>query len=88
MTFVAALRVDRIDAPSVFGGPINGDLFRAYFEQVLVPTLSPGDAVVPDNLGSHKGKALRDAIRAAARTSCSCRPIARTSIRSNKPSRS
>lgn len=65
MTFVGALRVDRIDAPCVFDGPINGDLFRAYVEQVLVPTLSPGDVVVLDNLGSHKGKAVRAAIRAA-----------------------
>ena len=65
LTFVGALRVDRIDAPCVFDGPINGDLFRAYVEQVLVPTLSPGEVVVLDNLGSHKGKALRAAIRAA-----------------------
>lgn len=65
LTFVGALRVDRIDAPCVFDGPINGDLFRAYVEQVLVPTLSPGDVVVLDNLGSHKGKAVRAAIRAA-----------------------
>lgn len=65
LTFVGALRVDRIDAPCVFDGPINGDLFRAYVERVLVPTLSPGDVVVLDNLGSHKGKAVRDAIRAA-----------------------
>ena len=65
MTFVGALRVDRIDAPCVFDGPINGDLFRAYVEQVLVPTLRPGDVVVLDNLGSHKGPAIRKAIRAA-----------------------
>ena len=65
MTFVGALRVDRIDAPCVFNGPINGDLFRAYVEQVLVPTLRPGDVVVLDNLGSHKGPAVRKAIRAA-----------------------
>lgn len=65
MTFVGALRVDRIDAPCVFDGPINGDLFRAYVEQVLAPTLRPGDVVVMDNLGSHKGVAVRKAIRAA-----------------------
>jgi transposase len=62
MTFIAALRVDRIDAPCVFDGPINGESFRAYVEQVLVPTL---DVVVIDNLGSHKGTAVRSAIRAA-----------------------
>jgi transposase len=65
LTFVGALRVDRIDAPCVFDGPINGDMFRAYVDQVLVPTLSPGDVVVLDNLGSHKGNAVRAAIRAA-----------------------
>jgi transposase len=65
LTFVGALRVDRIDAPCVFDGPINGEAFRAYVEQVLAPTLSPGDVVVLDNLGSHKGMAVRAAIRAA-----------------------
>jgi transposase len=65
MTFLAALRVDRIDAPCVFDGPINGASFLAYVEQVLVPTLKPGDVVIIDNLGSHKGKAVRAAIRAA-----------------------
>ena len=65
MTFLAALRHDRIDAPWVLDGPINGDSFRAYVEQVLVPTLSPGDVVILDNLGSHKGRHIRRAIRAA-----------------------
>ncbi len=65
MTFLAALRCDRIDAPCVFDGPINGQSFLAYVEQFLVPTLAPGDVVVMDNLGSHKGKAVRRAIRAA-----------------------
>jgi transposase len=65
MTFLAALRHDRIVAPCVIDGPINGESFRAYVEQVLVPTLQPGDIVVMDNLGSHKGNAIRRAIRAA-----------------------
>jgi transposase len=65
LTFLAGLRCDRIDAPCVIDGPINGQSFRAYVEQVLVPTLSPGGIVVMDNLGSHKGKAIRHAIRAA-----------------------
>jgi hypothetical protein len=64
-TFLAALRNDRIDAPCLFDGPINGERFLAYVEQFLVPTLKPGDVVVLDNLGSHKGKAVRRAIRAA-----------------------
>jgi transposase len=64
LTFLAALRHDRIDAPCVIDGPINGESFLAYVEQVLVPTLRPGDIVIIDNLGSHKGKAVRRAIRA------------------------
>ena len=65
LTFLAALRHDRITAPCVIDGPINGLSFRAYVEQFLVPTLNSGDVVVMDNLGSHKGKAVRRLIRAA-----------------------
>jgi len=65
LTFLAALRADRIEAPCVFDGPINGLLFTAYVEQFLVPTLRRGDVVVMDNLGSHKGQAVRKAIRGA-----------------------
>ncbi|MHC2584067.1 transposase [Bradyrhizobium diazoefficiens] len=64
MTFIAALRHDRISAPWVIDGPINGELFTLYVEKVLAPTLAPGEIVVLDNLGSHKGKAARQAIRA------------------------
>ena len=65
MTFLAALRSDRVDAPWLIDGPINGERFRIYVQRVLVPTLKPGDIVIMDNLGSHKGKAVRDLIRAA-----------------------
>jgi transposase len=65
LTFLAALRCQRIEAPCVIDGPINGASFRAYVEQFLTPTLRPGDIVVMDNLGSHKGHAVRAAIRAA-----------------------
>jgi transposase len=65
LTFLAALRHDRISAPCVIDGPINGESFLAYVEQVLVPSLRPGDIVIIDNLGSHKGKTVRRAIRAA-----------------------
>jgi transposase len=65
MTFLAALRCDRIDAPCVLDSPINGQLFLAWVEQFLIPTLTPGDVVVLDNLGSHKGVAVRRAIRKA-----------------------
>jgi putative transposase len=64
-TFLAALRHDRIDAPCLFEGPINGERFLAYVEQFLVPTLKPHDVVILDNLGSHKGKSVRQAIRKA-----------------------
>jgi transposase len=64
-TFLAALRLDRIDAPWVLEGPIDGESFRTYVAEVLVPTLKPGDIVIMDNLGSHKGKAVRRLIRAA-----------------------
>src|SRR5271157_5950719 len=64
-TFLAALRQDAITAPFVLDGPINGEAFLAYVEQILVPTLKPGDVVVMDNLGSHKNRAIRASIRAA-----------------------
>jgi transposase len=64
-TFLAALRHDRIDAPWMIDGPINGERFRVYVTQVLAPTLAPGDIVIMDNLGSHKGHAVRQAIRQA-----------------------
>jgi transposase len=56
---------DRIDAPCLFDGPINGQRFLAYVEQSLVPALKPGDVVILDNLGSHKGRAVRRTIRQA-----------------------
>src|ERR1700722_7489407 len=65
MTFLAALRQDRITAPWLVDGPINAEAFRLYIENVLVPTLQPGGIVIMDNLGSHKGEAVRRAIRAA-----------------------
>ncbi len=65
LTFLAALRCDRIEAPCVIDGPINGISFLAYVEQSLLPTLSTGDIVIMDNLGSHKRQAIRQLIRAA-----------------------
>jgi transposase len=64
MTFIAALRCDRIDAPFVFDQPINGASFIQWVEEQLCPTLGPGDIVVLDNLSSHKKPAVRAAIRA------------------------
>jgi len=65
LTFLAALRHDGITAPCVLDGPINGAGFRAYVAQILLPALKPGDIVIMDNLGSHKGAAVRRMIRAA-----------------------
>jgi transposase len=62
-TFLAALRLDRIDAPWLLEGPIDGESFRTYVERVLVPTLRQSDIVIMDNLGSHRGKAVRELIR-------------------------
>ena len=62
-TFLAALRHDRIVAPWVLDGPIDGESFQIYVERVLLPTLKHGDIVIMDNLGSHKGKAVRRLIR-------------------------
>ena len=67
-TFIAGLREDGLVAPGVFDGPINGDLFLAYVEQILVPTLKEGDTVVMDNLSSHKKAAVRRAIEDAGAT--------------------
>jgi transposase len=64
-TFLAALRHNRIDAPWLLEGPIDGESFRNYVEKVLGPTLREGDIVIMDNLGSHKGKVVRQLIRSA-----------------------
>jgi transposase len=65
LTFLGALRCDRLTAPCLFDGPINGECFQAYVQQVLLPQLRPGDIVIMDNLGSHKSAALRNLIKAA-----------------------
>jgi transposase len=64
-TFIAGLRHDGLIAPCVFNGAINGELFLAYIEQVLVPTLASGDIVIMDNLASHKVAGVRRAIEDA-----------------------
>jgi putative transposase len=67
-TFLAALRQDKLTAPCVFDGAINGETFLAYVEQVLVPTLESDDIVIMDNLGSHKVAGVREAIEAVGAT--------------------
>jgi transposase len=58
--------------PCVLDGPINGESFKAYIEQFLVPTLKPGDIVIMDNLGSHKGHAVSRTIRSVGARLLSC----------------
>jgi transposase len=67
-TFLAALRLEALTAPCVIDGPLNGELFRLYVETLLLPTLRAGDIVILDNLGSHRGHAVRDAIRSVGAT--------------------
>lgn len=67
-TFTAALRLDRLIAPMVLDGPMNGAAFLAYVEQVLVPELEPSDVVIMDNLPAHRVKGVREAIEAASAT--------------------
>ncbi len=64
-TFTGALRLSGMTAPFVYDGPMNGAVFLAYVEQVLVPALSAGDIVIMDNLPAHKGSEVREAIEAA-----------------------
>ena len=64
-TFVAALRCGEIAAPCVLDGPMDGESFRAYVEQFVVPILRLGDIVVMDNLPSHKVAGIREAVEAA-----------------------
>jgi transposase len=63
-TFVAALRCTGLSAPMTLDGPMNGETFRAWIEQFLVPTLKPGEIVIMDNLPSHKVTGISDAIEA------------------------
>jgi transposase len=67
-TFVAALRSSGFTAPMVSDGPMNGDLFLAYVQQQLMPTLKPNDIVVMDNLSSHKRIGVRQAIESTGAT--------------------
>jgi len=65
LTFLGALRYDRLASPCVFDGLINGECFRAYVEQQLLSVLEPGHIVVMNNLGSHRSVAIRQMIRNA-----------------------
>ncbi len=67
-TFIGGLRRTGMTAPMVLDGPMTGAWFLAYVEQVLVPTLSPGDIVVLDNLAAHKNASARAAVEAAGAT--------------------
>jgi transposase len=64
-TFVAGLRESGLTAPLALDGPMTGEVFRAYVEQMLAPSLTPGDVVVMDNLAAHKVSGVRELIEAA-----------------------
>jgi transposase len=85
-TVICALRLEGVGAPAVFDGPVDNPSFLAYVEQVLVPTLQPGDVVVLDNLAVHKQPEVRAAIEGSARSSGFCPRTVPTSTRSNRPS--
>jgi transposase len=68
ITFVAALRHNKMTAPMVVQGAMNAEMFQAYIEQSLVPILKRGDIVVMDNVSTHKGSRIRDAIEGARAT--------------------
>ena len=85
LTFLAALRCDGLTAPCVIDGQINGASFRADVEKVLVSILAPGEIVVMDNLGSHKSRSGRAAIR-AAKLSLFCLFTRQILIESSRPS--
>ena len=78
-TFVAGLRQDGISAPLVLDGAMNRDAFEAYLDQVLAPTLKPGDIVITDNLPAHKGEEVRRIIEARNASLGSCHPTRPTS---------
>jgi transposase len=63
-TFTGALRLQGLTAPMVLDGPMNGAAFRAYVEQVLAPTIGPGDVVILDNLPAHRTVGVRDIVQA------------------------
>jgi transposase len=67
-TIVAGMSSGGMTAAQLLDGSINGEAFLAYVRDVLVPTLSPGDIVVIDNLSSHKSHPVREAIEAAGAT--------------------
>jgi DDE superfamily endonuclease len=79
-TVVAALRLEGLSATAVFDGPIDNPSFLAYVEQILVPTLRPGDVVVLDNLATNNPRSV-PRLSASARVSAFCRLTVRTSIR-------
>ena len=67
-TFTAGLRLNALTAPLVLDGPMDGECFRAYVEQVLAPSLNPGDVVVMDNLPAHRVSGVKAAIECAGAT--------------------
>ena len=86
VTFVGGLTLTGFVAPMLLDGPMDGECFLAWVEQMLAPTLRPGDIVVMDNLAAHKVAGVSRLLKPAAPSSVICRPTVPTSIRSKMPS--
>jgi hypothetical protein len=86
-TFVSGFTLAGFVAPILLDGPMDGESFLAWVEQMLAPTLRPDDIVVMDNLAAHKVAGVRQAIEACG-AELRCRPTLPTSIRSKTPSQS
>ena len=83
-TLISGIRLEGPCAPWLFEGPMNGEMFLAWVEQGLAPTLRAGDLVILDNLATHKIRGVREALAAAAPGCCICRRIRRISIPSSR----
>ena len=81
-TFIAGLRSDRIDAPMLIEGAMDGDAFSAWVEQMLAPTLHPGDIVICDNLSVHENTKARATIEERGAEPRFLPAYSQTSIRS------
>jgi transposase len=80
ITFISALRHNRVTAPFVLEGAMTGEIFRTYVKQFLAPTLKRGDIVFMDNASVHKVIGIEEQSRPGARSSSICRHIAPTLI--------
>ena len=86
VTFVGGLTLGGFIAPMLLDGPMDGEVFRAWCEQMLAPLLQPGHIVVMDNLAAHKVEGSGWPSKLVGQPFSTCRPIVPTSIPSRMPS--